>query len=285
MEKDLQDGSKEKLCVGKRKANHSRKKQSILNIISGFGFQVLSIALNFITRTIFIHSLGSDYLGINGLFSNILSVLSLTDLGISSAMAYSLYKPLADNDTDKLAALTTYFRKVYRILAVLVLMLGIAVIPFLDCIVSLETDIPGLRMYYVMYLLDAFVSYLSVSRISILTVDQNDYVVRLFRSVMILFKTAFQIVVLVVFGSFFSYLLIQIGTSVFCNVALSRIAEKRYPFIVTKNELSNETKKNIWRNVKDMFSYKIGGVILNNTDLIIISLLVGIRLVYTLIIC
>lgn len=108
----------------------SRKKKSFINILSGIGYQLFVVIISFISRTIFIHTLGNGYLGLSSLFTNILSVLSLAELGIGTAMTYSLYKPLAENDTKRIASLLKYFRKLYIVIAMTILTLGFTIIPF-----------------------------------------------------------------------------------------------------------------------------------------------------------
>lgn len=255
--------------------NRSRKKQSIINIISSLCYQLTTTILGFITRTIFIHTLGESYLGINSLFTNILSVLSLTELGIGTAMTYSMYEPLANNNQKKLSALSTYFTKIYYVLSVVVLLIGIVLIPFLKYIVNLETNIIGINFYYLLYLSDTVVSYLCVSKTAILIADQNDYIIKIIRSVLSIVKLVLQILCLTVFKSFFAFLLVQIATSMVGNLLSAWITKRKYYYIQSSEYLDEISKKEIWSNVKDMFSYKVGGVILNNTDQILISIIVG----------
>lgn len=138
----------------------SRTKNSMKNVIMGLLVQVITVLLTFITRTIFIKVLGEDYLGINGLFTNILAVLSMAEMGIGTAIVYSMYKPLKDNDTKKLNALVNYYKKLYNIIALIVLLVGLAILPFLDSIVQLDREIENLKLYYILFLLNSVVSYL-----------------------------------------------------------------------------------------------------------------------------
>ena len=141
----------------------SRTTNTIYNFIANVGYQIVSVILRFIVRTIFIYSLGVSYLGISSLFANILSILSLAELGVGSAMVYSMYKPLAEKDERKLAQLINYYRIVYRTIAFIILVIGVLIIPFLSKIIHLQTEI----LYIV------FVGHLQLLFICISGVDIN----------------------------------------------------------------------------------------------------------------
>ena len=139
-----------------------RTKRSIINIGFNFANQIITLALSFISRTVFIHTLGVEYLGINGLFTDVLGILSMADLGFNTAMVYSFYKPLAENDIKKLTALTTYYKRVYNIIAAVITVVGLLITPFLDLIVKTENEIPLLKVYYLFSLAGVVISYLFV---------------------------------------------------------------------------------------------------------------------------
>ena len=133
-------------------AESSRTKNSIRNVTVNILCQVFSLILSFATRTLFIKLLGADYLGISGLFSNILMVLSLASMGIESAIIYNLYKYLASDDKEKIAANINYYGSIYRIIGISVFVLGMALVPFLQYIVNLDNDIPHIKIYYIILL-------------------------------------------------------------------------------------------------------------------------------------
>ena len=255
---------------------NGRTRKSLINIIAGTGYQMFSIVMNFVSRTIFIHMLGSGFLGVDGLFSNILSVLSLAELGVGTAMNYCLYEPLAKGDKSKIAALTQYFKVIYRIIACVVFVLGISVVPFLKYIVNLENAIPRLSLYYILFLADTVVSYLCTYKTAILSADQKNYILQVFRACFDIIRIVTQILVLLIYKNYFMYLVIQITCSILMNIITARFAEKQYPFIKLRvTPLGKEERVGIWSNIRAMFSYKIGGVILNNTDQLLISILVS----------
>ena len=155
----------------------SRTQSSARNIIFGISKNIVLMLIAFISRRLFITYIGIEYLGINGLFSNILSLLSMADLGFGTAMSFSFYKPLAENDTRKLSALINFYKVVYRIIAGGIAVIGVMIIPFLNVIINLDKPIPHLVIYYLIFLSNTVVSYLWVYKSSIITADQKNYIV------------------------------------------------------------------------------------------------------------
>ncbi|MCI6062961.1 MAG: sugar translocase, partial [Ligilactobacillus salivarius] len=154
----------------------SRVENSIRNTIYALSTQIFSMLMSFAIRTVFIHTLGKEYLGFNGLFSNIFSILSLTELGMGTAIVYSMYKPVAQGDHRKVAALLNLYRTFYRIVGTIIAVLGLSLLPFLNYLVSGIRDIPELKIIYLLYLSSSVISYFFVYKKSILTVYQQDYI-------------------------------------------------------------------------------------------------------------
>lgn len=254
----------------------SRTKKSVINMGFNFMNQILMLILSFISRTVFIHILGVEYLGINGLFSDVLSLLSLADLGFNTAMVYSFYKPLAEKDYDKMAALTLFYRKVYNTIAFSVCTVGLALVPFIRQIVNLEKDVPNLEIYYLLSLVGIVVSYLCVYKTSVVTADQNNYIITRITIIINLVRTTIQILSLLLFRNYILYLIIGVICNVSNNLIASHTATKKYPFIKQKDlQLSKTEKKDIFNNIKSVFLYKVSSVLLNATDNILISTIVG----------
>jgi len=255
--------------------SRSRVKNSARNMVTGTLYQILILGLNFVSRTIFIHLLGVEYLGINGLFSNILTVLSLAELGIGSAVIYGMYKPLAQQDTAKLTALVNYYKKLYNLIAVIVAALGLALIPFLGYLVNLNEPIEHLTAYYLLFLANSVMSYLFVYRTSIAIADQKSYKLKPYYMLVAVLQFALQIAVLLLTHNYMLYVAVQVCCSLLVNILSARKTTKMYPYIKGKEELSKGEKSEILRNVKSFFFYKLGGVVLNNTDNILISIILG----------
>ncbi|MCR4903452.1 MAG: hypothetical protein K6A23_11390 [Butyrivibrio sp.] len=253
----------------------SRKANSAKNLISSIVNQFVTLLFSFVTRTIFIHYLGVEYLGINGLYSNILQVLSLADLGFGSAITYSMYKPIKNNDIKVLSALITFYGTIYKYVAIGVSVVGIILIPFLPYIVNSTLEYKYVVLYYVLYLCNVVVSYLFVYKTSITKAYQKAYILNQYDTTFIVIKNILQILVMVLFKSFVGYLLVQIIIGWGSNLYKTIQTEKMFPFIKEKEVLGKAEKISILDNVKSMFLYRIGGVIMSNTDNILISMLVG----------
>ena len=257
----------------------SRVNKSKKNITFGIIYQVITLFVNFIVRTIFIKMLSSDFLGMNGLFSNILSVLSLAELGIGHAIVFSMYKPLKNKDYDKLARINYFYKNIYRTIGFIVLLLGLLVVPFLKYILNFEHEVQNVSLYYILFLLNSVSSYFLIYKTSIVEADQNGYLLKIVNTIFSIVRLVGQILSLTIFRSYLAYLIIQLLVSILTNYTTSIIAEKKYPFIKEEKELPKEEKKTIFGNVKSLFMYQIGGVVLNNTDNIIISMICGTAIV------
>lgn len=257
----------------------TRTENSTINLIVNISYQVFMLLITFVTRRIFIENLGIDFLGIGGLFSNLLEILALAELGIGSAISFSMYKEIAENNQEKLQALNTYYKILYNRIAITVLLIGLALLPFLKYLIKLENEIPNIESYYLIYLLNTVFSYLFVYKTTIVTADQKEYKLKLISCGTEIVKALLQIISLVIFKNFLFYLLIQICCTLLGNFIKSRLAEKWYPFIKGNKGLSEKEKQNVWDNIKAMFMYKFGGVVLNNTTNILISVLVNTTMV------
>ncbi|MBM6763558.1 lipopolysaccharide biosynthesis protein [Ligilactobacillus agilis] len=246
------------------------------NIQYGLISQALAIIFSFINRTLFIKVLGTNYLGINGLFTDVLTMLSLADLGLSTAMVYSFYKPLAEKNYEKLSSLTFFYKKIYEYIAVIVIVIGIALIPFLKYIVNLDSNIPYLKVYYLLFVFNTAASYLYIYKSSIISADQKNYIISIYQSISKMIILLLQCVILIIFKRYFLYLILQIVGTLLNNILVSRKADKLYPRIIKNGpRLNSNEKKDIFENIKSVFLYKASSVLLNGTDNTILSILVG----------
>ena len=239
---------------------NGRMWNSVYNLLSGLGFRILGTITSFLVRTVFIRCLSADYLGINGLYSNILSMLSLTELGFGTAMIYSMYKPLAENNSYKLAQLLELYKTVYRVVGSIVLGLGLVLIPFMDYLIKDAPDIQGLTFYYILFLLNSVTSYWFFSyRNSILQADQKAYVLTAYQSIFNIIKTVLQIVLLLVFHNYTVYLLTQIGCTIAQNIAVAYRVQRDYPYALCKPyaHLPSLERKKIFRDVRALMLQKV----------------------------
>ena len=258
---------------------NSRLKNSALNFASGFLGRVLTILLNFAVRTIFIYCLNEAYLSVNGLYSNILTVLSLAELGFGSAMVYRMYAPVAVKDYQKTAALLQFYKKIYIIIGVVIFLLGLCVIPFMDYIIKDKPDISGLTLYYILFLVNTSISYwFSSYKASVLYADQKEYIKTNVQNTMAILQSGLQIVLLLLFRKYLLYLLIQLAGNIFLNLYVAHLVDKRYPEIQTYQgaSLSAEERVQIRKDTEALVLSRFGHVALNGTDNIIISAVVGV---------
>jgi len=258
--------------------NHqSRIKNTSKNIVFAIIFQFIKILLVFLGRIIFVRQLGVSYLGINGLFTNVLSILSLADFGITTTLMFCLYKPLSDNDEEKIVQYMNYFKKVYNVIALAVAIFGICLMPFLKYLVNLPDNVPNIYIYYLLLLGNSVLSYLFVYKTTLLSADQKMYVINkydiVFQFILFFVQNAF----LILTKSFILYLVCNIVCTFISNLLKVNATNKIYPFLKEKIklELPKDDKRNIFKNLYSLSCYKLGSVLQGSTDNILISVFVG----------
>ncbi|MDE6260049.1 MAG: hypothetical protein K2M42_04200 [Oscillospiraceae bacterium] len=237
--------------------------------------------VDFICRTVLIYTLPQEYVGVNGLLSSALAVLSLSELGFGTVLVYSMYVPFAQKDEEKLLALTDFYKKAYHIIAALVGLLGICLAPFLPYIVNDCPDIPGLSVFYLLYMANMICSYAFTYHQSLFHVDQRPYIITFYYHLLRIVRTVLQIVILITTRNFFLYLFVMIPFTLFTNLLLSWKAKKEYPFLNSDRhpKLAADEKKNIFKNVYAMFNHRVSSTILNSTDNLLISFFLGLTTV------
>lgn len=253
----------------------SRTKKSAKNVVFGLISQIAILIINFLTRTIFIRYLGAEMLGISSLYTNILTLLSMAELGFGNAIIYSMYKPIKNNDKQKISALLSYYKKIYTTITIVITIIGILVIPFLSVIIKSNLGFEDLTKYYILFLLNTICSYIFAYKSSIINAQQKMYITKIINLIILILQFVLQTIIIVLTKNYVIYLVIQIFCTLLNNILCSLVANKLYPYIKQNSELDEEEKKNIKSNVSSIFLYKISGTILNNTDNIFISLLVN----------
>lgn len=259
----------------------SRTRQVVFNATASIVTQMVMLFLNFLSRTVFIQTLNVDYLGVNGLFSNVLSILSFAELGIGSAIVFNLYKPLAEHDEERLCSLMQLYKKFYFYVFFIVMVLGLALMPFLDFFIKGRPNIEEkLELIFLFFLLDTALSYLYIYKQSIITADQKQYVVTTVLTTASILRVTSQILILYITHNFILFLSINLIFRLAGNIYCSKVADRRYPFIRNiPKPLPKDEKRKIFTNVKSMATYKFGSIILNSTNSIIISAMVNITAV------
>ncbi|WP_281224927.1 lipopolysaccharide biosynthesis protein [Flavobacterium aquiphilum] len=260
----------------------NRTRNSIRNSVTALFGQAVTIILNFIVRTIFIKTLGIAYLGINGLFTNILSVLSFAEVGFGTAIIYAMYAPLACRDEVKVSKLMNYYAKVYEIIGAFIFILGLVLIPFLSFFINdlsqLPQELPPLWIVYLLYLFNTSLSYFFNYKRSLLIASQNGHLDSLNQLYINIVKGVLQIVTLLVFHSFLIFLIIQILCTFLGNYLISRKADKLFPYLAVHKEkkIDKKDKDDLRKNVFAMAFSKLGSVVITGVDDLLISKFVGI---------
>ena len=256
----------------------SRTKNVSINTAVALFAQIINLLVNFAARTVFIRTLGADYLGVNGLFANVLTILSFAELGIGHAIVFSMYKPLAVGDNDKLGSLMRLYKKAYNTIGFVVAGCGLCVAPFLDYVIKDKPDIAeNMTLLYLLFLFNTVASYFFVYKKSIIIADQKSYITVIVTEGVHILQVAAQIVFLYLTNDFVLFLVTQILCTLINNIIASVIANRLYPFLKNRSKpLDKSESKNIFKNVRALAVYKFGSVILNGTDNILVSALVGV---------
>lgn len=257
-----------------------RRKNSIRNIKWGLLNKVITILLPFIMRTVLIYTLGTEYLGLSSLFTSILQVLSLSELGFGSAMVFELYKPIADEDYEKIGKILNLYRKIYLIIGLFILIVGLLLLPFLNFLI--KGDYPSdinLYVLYILYLLNTSSSYLLSYKASILSAYQRRDVVSNISTIAHICLYSIQLLCLINFHNYYAYVIwlpiATIGENIVRNIYISKKYSKCYPF----GNLEQIEIKSIFRKVKDLFGHKLSSVVTNSVDTIVISAFIGLNMV------
>lgn len=268
----------------------SRKKNALRNSIVGILAKSIAILGGYLTRILLVRSVPPELVGLNGLFFTILGGLMLTNMGLDTAMAYSLFRPVAEGDLGRQRALLKFYRRVYLCFSGAILLIGLCVYAFLPAILREELDGRTVSLVYFLFLLNTILSYQWVSRRTLIFALQKDYVNDLFASGFWILQYAAQCLILILTGSFPLFLLAEVVCTGLKNLSITAYAHRRHPFPrdLSVPEISGEEKKALAGNIRAMLLHKSGSVIINNTDNILLSSMFGISMVasysnYTLI--
>lgn len=259
-----------------------RTENSLKNIFSSFASNIILNIIKFVCRIIFVRLIGEIYLGVNGLLSNVLGLLSLAELGIGTAINYSLYKPIAENDKDKIKSLMKFYRRAYHIIALVVLVIGLGILPFLPYLIKDTNGIENLGIIYLIFLFNQVIGYLYSYKRTLIIADQKSYKLVPFTVGFNFLVNLFQIIFLFLTKNYIVYLIIQSIFIVIENIVVNNYINKEYPYIKNNKDAKDVGKKelgNITKNIKALMLHKIGGYTVSSTDNLIISKLIGIEYV------
>lgn len=258
-----------------------RTSNSIKNLIYAFFGQFSGILISLIARIFFVKILSEEYLGLNGLFTNILTILSLTELGFGTAMCCQLYKPLNKKNVSEIKSLMNLYKKIYIFIGITIIFLGLLTIPIYPFFINEVPNIENLDLIYFLFVINTAVTYFFSYKKILIISDQKKYITTYYRYLFYFILNVLQIVILVISKNYILYLIIQTILTLLENILISRKANKMYPYLTEKSisKVSDKNKKEITSNVKAMFYHKFGGTILNSTDNIIISKVIGLTAV------
>lgn len=256
----------------------SRTEYSARNTTVAIVARMIAIFLGFFTRVVFTHTLSEEYVGINGLFTDILNILALSELGIGTAITYALYKPIAEKDIEKQKSLMQLYKQFYRGVAIAILVLGLLVIPFMDILIKDSPQVDNIILIYLLFLTNSLISYLFIYKRTLMDAHQLSYIGVLYHMTILVIQNIVQIIVLLTTKNFVLFVCIMIASTLLSNLLISYRADKLYPYLRDKKiqPLEKEEKQKIFKNIKAMLMHKVGNVIVSNTDNLLISSLVGI---------
>jgi len=252
----------------------SRQANALLASSSGVLLQMVQIIGSFVYRTVFLMFLSKEYLGINGLFSNVLQLFSLAELGIGSAILYSMYKPFAQQDIEKIGALIRFYKTVYNGLAVLVLAMGLAVYPFIGYLVNASELPPDINLtaVYFLFVISSAASYLFVYKQSLLTADQQNHKISLFSCVLQVASHSIKILALFLFEDYHLMLATDIALTILLNGSFSLWITRKYRSVFrSKAKITRVDKKIIFKHTLGLLCHKVGYIVVTSTDNIILS--------------
>lgn len=254
-----------------------RTKNATKNIFFGWILKLYQIIIPFIMRTALIYFLGIEYLGLNSLFSSVLQVLNLVELGVGSAMVFSMYKPIAEDDNEKICALMRLYKIYYRIIGAVILITGLLLCPVIPYLI--KSDFPPDMNIYILYVINllatVFSYWLFAYKNSLLQAFQKNYITSKITICVNTIMYLLQFVVLFLFKNYYYYIILSLFGQICLNITTALIVSKMYPQFTANGKLDKQEIKSINQRIRDLFTAKLGGVILEAVDTIVISSFLG----------
>ncbi len=254
------------------------KKKSLLNVIVSISFKIVLLVSSLLNRRFLIQYIGNEVNGLNSLFVSIIGFLSVAELGIGSAITFCMYKPIVEKNERKVAALYCLFKKIYLIVGAIILVGGLIITPFIPHLAADYSSV-NVNVYasFLLMLTATLVTYCFSAKTSLLNAYKDNYITTTVNSLCVLFRDVFQIVILFLTKSFILYLVFRIIFTIVEWIATDIITRRKHKKIIEQTEIiDSDTRKDVVKNVKAMFMHKIGGVLVNTADSIIISAFIGV---------
>lgn len=205
----------------------SRSEYVVKNVSVTLVMQIVKNLLGFVSRTIFVYTLGAEFLGVNSLFTDILTVLSFAELGIGNAMVFSLYKPISQGNTNKITSLMKLYAKAYQIIGIVIAVLGVCLVPFIGYIVGDVSYVKeNIVVLYLLFLLNSVISYFFVYKKSLIIADQKNYIVDIYQQIFYAIQVVSQAIFLITTKQFITYLVLMVATTFLNNYFVAKKADK-----------------------------------------------------------
>lgn len=259
--------------------NEGRTKRTINGTLWGVIEKIAAVFFPFLVRTILIKKMGAEYLGLNSLFTSILQVLNLAELGFGSAVIYSMYKPLAEGDNKLVCAIVTYLKKIYRVIGLIILLSGLLILPFVSFFI--KGDVPNdvnIYIIYLVYLINTTLTYfLFAYKMSLLNALQRNDLISKIGFITSTSLNILQIGILLILKNYYIYIIMVPACTILNSLLTSFVVDKYYSSFLGKEEIDSDTKKQIKEKIFPLISTKIAGILLNSADTMVISAFLGLK--------
>lgn len=258
--------------------NGSRTKKAVVNASFGMGMQFVIVLCQFVLQTVFIKTLNAEYLGLNGVFSNVLQFLSLAELGIGGAITFTLFKPLADKDEGLIRATMNLYKSIYAIIGLIVFVMGIMLSFSLNWFIKPDVPLGNVQLMFILYLMNSVVSYFFAYCRTLLIADQKSYIDSINQAIFRVLQVILQGVFLIVTHEYILFLVVQIIVTIVSNYSIYAKTIKVYPFLKNKDKsrkIPREVIDTLKKNAMGAFSAKIGSIVVFGTANVLISKFVG----------
>ena len=254
-----------------------RTRNAARNVVFDGTLEIVNMLFPFVIRSVMLHFLGTEYLGLNGLFKSILSFLNLAELGVGSAMVFSMYKPIAEDDTKTICALLRLYRTIYRIIGLIIAAVGLLLMPVLQSLI--KGDLPAGMNLYILFLMNlgntVMTYWLFAYKSSLLQAHQRRDVISKVGLILRMAEYTLKILILVFTRNYYLYLLVQLLCQLAVNVMTAVCATKMYPQYVPGGKLPKEKTVDIFRRVRDLFTSKLSATVFDAADTLVISAFMG----------
>ena len=259
----------------------TRTQKSLKNLITAFTGQFFDIIISIVSRIVFVRCLGAEYLGLNGLFTNILTIFSLAELGVGQAINVALYKPLVEKNIEKVKSLMALYRKAYVTIGCAVAGLGFSFTPFYKVFMSEVPAVPKLTVIYWLFTINTSISYFFSYKRALIICDEKRYISSIYHYGAIFLLNVTQIFILLFTRNYILYLILQVLFTLGENMALSRVANHMYPYLLDQkvSPLTRQERRGIWKYVSAMVVHKAGAMVVISSDNLMLSRLVGLTAV------